>query len=224
MSYKIFCILRGGRSAFPVNIKQTETVDDLKDAIKAKKKRELDALSANALSLYQVNIDASNMRKAIEVAEAMFQGLETSENMEELNPVDELQAVFQDHPAGRRVHILVRRPGGKLIDLWICGAVAETMTDYPSNNSYCHTDEQDDGPHPDPMTVDEVFFWPQVTFKLESSGHWKNADLFKNEIQRAEIKPEYINQLKDKLSRKRLVTNVDIRVFAVGALGFCVPL
>ena len=36
MSYKIFCILRGGRPAFAVKIKQTETVDDLKDAIKAK--------------------------------------------------------------------------------------------------------------------------------------------------------------------------------------------
>jgi len=111
MSYKIFCILRGGRPAFAVNIKQNEMVEDLKDAIKVKNKRELDTFATHELSLYQVAIDASNMRNAIEVAEAIFQGLDTSENMLELNPVDKLQAVFQGHPASRRVHILVRRPG-----------------------------------------------------------------------------------------------------------------
>jgi len=73
-------------------------------------------------------------------------------------------------------------------------------------------------------TGDEDFFRPQVTFKLESSGHWKDADLVNNEIQVDDIEPGYINHLRDELSRMRLVTDMDIRAVAVSDLGFCVPL
>jgi len=74
------------------------------------------------------------------------------------------------------------------------------------------------------MTVDEYFFPPQVTFKLESSGHQKDADLVKNEVQVADVEPEYINHLRDELSRKHLVTDMDTRAMVVGALGFFVSL
>ena len=57
------------------------------------------------------------MEKAIEEAEIKFQSLSTSENVELLNPVDELQDVFKSSaPPRKRIHILVLVPGGESID------------------------------------------------------------------------------------------------------------
>jgi len=133
MSYKIFCILRGGRPAFSVKIDKTETVDDLKEAIKTKVTQALDGVEANALTLYQVNIDASDMEKAIVEAEIRFQGLK---NLTRLSEAKTLEGVIGSSPPPiERIHILVQAPGSKSI---YCRGVAEAMlicTDYPSNDS-----------------------------------------------------------------------------------------
>jgi hypothetical protein len=66
----------------------------------------------------------------------------------------------------------------------------------------------------------------QLTFKLQYSRDWRFTDLANNNIALdpipEETPPEYINQLRERLSRTRLVTDIDAVV--VGALRFCVPL
>ena len=123
MSYKIFCILPGGRPAFAVKIEQTETVSDLKDAIRAKKDNELVAIDADALSLYHVNVGALDMQKAIVEVEGIFQDLSTSENREWLNPITTLESIFgASGPPRDKIHILVLVPGGESMDprMWRC--------------------------------------------------------------------------------------------------------
>ena len=117
MSYKIFCILPGGRPAFAVNIKQTETVGDLKVAIQAMNGNELNAIDAVALSLYHINVGALDMQKAIVEVEGIFQDLSTSENREWLNPITTLESIFgASGPPRDKIHILVLVPGGESMD------------------------------------------------------------------------------------------------------------
>jgi hypothetical protein len=122
MRYKIFCFLPGDSAVFPVKISETRTVAELKKRIK-KETHRLAAVDAHEVTLYRVDIDASDMKKAIDEAETIFQGLSTSGNVELLNPVDELKGVFKTGFAGRTIHILVQPPRGKSIDLWTRDAV-----------------------------------------------------------------------------------------------------
>ena len=62
-----------------------------------------------------------------------------------------------------------------------------------------------------------------VTFKLESSGSWRDWDLASNKISLpwgGEPTPGYITRLRDKLSQKRLVTEADTEAEEVGTSGF----
>jgi len=123
MSYKIFCILPGGHPAFAVNIKQTETVSNLKDAIRVNTEPELDGIDADSLSLYHINVGALDMEKAIVEVEGIFQGLSTSENIEWLNPIKTLESIFEaSGPPLDKIHILVLVPGGESMDprMWRC--------------------------------------------------------------------------------------------------------
>jgi hypothetical protein len=84
-----------------------------------------------------------------------------------------------------------------------------------------HTDEQADDSSPSPVTVNEDLR-PHVTFDLQDSDHWHDADVAINKITVLRgIKPKYINDISERLSRKRLVTDTD--AVGVGAFGFCVP-
>ena len=79
-------------------------------------------------------------------------------------------------------------------------------------------------PSPSSITVSDSLR-PHVTFKVQSSGNWRDGDLVDNEISRLEVtesEPEYIKKLNEKLSRTRLITDIEFE--AVGAHGFCVPL
>ena len=60
MDYRIFCVLPDGRPTFPVKIAKTETVGDLKEAIKVKLPLSLNAIEAHDLTLYHVNLDCSD--------------------------------------------------------------------------------------------------------------------------------------------------------------------
>ena len=57
---------------------------------------------------------------------------------------------------------------------------------------------------------------------VQSSTSWNVVDVTNNEITAAANEPYYIKNLKDKLSRKRLVTDIDAE--EVGALGVCMSL
>lgn len=124
MKYKMYCFLPGDSTVFEVKILETGTVAGLKKKIK-KEKKIFDAVDADELTLYRVNIDASDLQKAIDEAETISQGLSTSGDVESLNvelrnPLDGLKDVFPQGPAPRTLHILVQPPRRKSTDLWTC--------------------------------------------------------------------------------------------------------
>ena len=113
MQYKIFCIIPNGEDAFSVNIDETETVDDLKKRIM------IATVDAAALTLWRVNIDASNMQSAIinasniqnAINASNMQGFELSEKPVLLNPVAQLSGVVEQfNPDDPKIHILVQLP------------------------------------------------------------------------------------------------------------------
>ena len=57
MPYTIFCMIIGHDSTIPVSINETETVGDLKKAIKEEKKIELAACDADGLTQFRVGIE-----------------------------------------------------------------------------------------------------------------------------------------------------------------------
>lgn len=70
MLFKIFCIIPDGN--------ETKTVEDLKDAVKKKQHPNLKNCPAAALKLYRVDIDGSDMRKAITDASNLLSALDAS--------------------------------------------------------------------------------------------------------------------------------------------------
>ena len=112
--YTIFCIIPGGSPAFSVDIGKARTVDHLKDAIKKKKAQALNTIDADDLSLYQIDVDASDMKHAINVVKHIAQGLN---NRNELNSVLPLEEVFSPSgPLRKRIHILVKLPASESIN------------------------------------------------------------------------------------------------------------
>ncbi|KAF9170208.1 hypothetical protein BGX20_009267 [Mortierella sp. AD010] len=59
---KLFCVLDGDSSPFPVDIPLDVTIGDLKEAIKKKKEPEFDDITANRLLLYHVSTPSAPKR------------------------------------------------------------------------------------------------------------------------------------------------------------------
>ncbi len=106
------CIIPGG-TLFSVNIDEKILVDELKE-IKKAKAPELDTLAANALTLYQINVDGSDEREYIEQVKVLAQDLST---LNKLKPIDSLDKVFPWGPLERKIQILVEVPKGESINL-----------------------------------------------------------------------------------------------------------
>ena len=64
---------------------------------------------------------------------------------------------------------------------------------------------------------------PLITFKRQTRGIWSSQDLLNNKVKkvRLEHQPACIKAFRDKLIRKRHVTDKNV---TVGTLGFCMPL
>src|SRR5260221_13244265 len=109
----IFCVLVEKATAFPVRFDETQTVDELKEEIKAAVDPKLRSLAANKLTLYRVDIDASNRQEYIEAVKKIAQELHKHTK---LHPMFKLSSVFEDLdppvPPRRTVHILVKFPEG----------------------------------------------------------------------------------------------------------------
>ena len=120
--YNFVCAILGQKGTFPVKIERDESVGYLKDAIKAMKDPELASFAANSLVLYQVDIDISKPETR---ATVMLQISQSSINVnEELDPILLISECYQAAPSGKRIHVLVQLPRGKLIDPRVCAAVA----------------------------------------------------------------------------------------------------
>lgn len=105
---RLLCIVPGS-NIFSVNIDNNKIVDELKKKIKEAKAPELDTLAADALTLYQINVVASNEKEYLEQVKVLAQNLST---LNKLNLFDSLDKVFPSGPLESRIQILVEVPKG----------------------------------------------------------------------------------------------------------------
>jgi len=117
MSHPYWCFLAGDSSLFPVKFDhETATVGELKDKIKEKKPAMLGHIDSNHLTLYRVEIDASDENYISEL-----NGLSLDKLEKLTNPMKRLSEIFAGGPAKTTIHILVEAPQGESI---YCGDVA----------------------------------------------------------------------------------------------------
>ncbi|KAG2335302.1 hypothetical protein BDR05DRAFT_624489 [Suillus weaverae] len=104
--YKLNCIVLGddpSHNIFVVDIAPKQTVADLKDLIKDKKKPEFDHVAADRLKLWKVKLP---------VDDALKNTLESLElnKLESPSPVKKLQKVFSEIPEDEHLHIVIQGP------------------------------------------------------------------------------------------------------------------
>ena len=118
MSRTLLCFIPGGKSVFSVEIDKTKIVDQLKDAIKEKKKQTLANVEADALILYRVAIDPTLDNDQQETTLTQL-----SENWGEHNKLintSYLSAIFDVAPPdGKTWLTLVQIPQGESLSLWL---------------------------------------------------------------------------------------------------------
>ena len=99
------CLVLGDDASrtFPIKIAKSDTVGDLRDAIKEKNSHTFQHVDAHALVLWKVSILVNR---------SLTQNLSNRTFGDEspLLPVDELSEVFSDSPARRHLHIVVSAP------------------------------------------------------------------------------------------------------------------
>ncbi|KAF9308033.1 hypothetical protein BG003_011704 [Podila horticola] len=109
----LVCVVDGesASNAFSVKVMTTDTIDDLKDAIKVKKTPKFDDIATDELTLWSVSIPVIAAEKHDAVA------LHTLHSKEELLPTDELSDVFKETPPKKTIHIIVQRPPPGNVDM-----------------------------------------------------------------------------------------------------------
>jgi len=102
---RLFCYVLGDYPSrvFPVNIDSSETIGDLKDAIKAKKSPIFNDVSADMLDLFKVSIAADDMFK---------NGTDGNkfEDTRSLRPTSKLSRVFPEPLLDDHIHVVVKPP------------------------------------------------------------------------------------------------------------------
>ncbi|KAF9991786.1 hypothetical protein BGZ79_003981, partial [Entomortierella chlamydospora] len=104
---KLFCILDGDSTAFPVKVAADETVGELKKAIKGEKPNDLQDVDADKLVLFRVSV-ASSPKKQITLSKLIEEKECTPKELED--PTSEISEVFSTAPAKKTVHVIVQRP------------------------------------------------------------------------------------------------------------------
>jgi hypothetical protein len=113
--YTIFCLIEGQENPFSVKITSNETVDQLKEAIKAKKFKTLEDVEADTLKLYHVSIltcDPINKKTIINYVAKAQEEMKKPQLPPKLDPASRLDDVFEGNPPERTLHIIVRIPSG----------------------------------------------------------------------------------------------------------------
>jgi hypothetical protein len=114
MPYTIFCAITG-YEPFSVNIDETRTVGELKNSIKAKAAQILASVDALALTLYRIDVAATDNMKT--TMEAVGRSAQNVSSRDPLRPLLSLQAVYPPPgPPGMMVHIFVQLPSSESID------------------------------------------------------------------------------------------------------------
>src|SRR5258706_14590663 len=106
--YTIFCLLEGETNPFPVRIDESQFVGDLKKSIK--EERSVILVEALELELYQIDVDASDLQKAIKDVETLAPKLIPTDR---LNPTLDLSDIYPEGVPRTKIHFLVRVPNGE---------------------------------------------------------------------------------------------------------------
>ncbi|KAF9992579.1 hypothetical protein BGZ79_002908, partial [Entomortierella chlamydospora] len=106
---KLFCILDGDSTAFPVKVATDESVGDLKDAIREKKPNDLQDVDADTLILWHVSIPSTPKRQ-ITLGNLTDEEKATKKPEELEDPTIEISEVFGLSPAKRTIHVIVKDP------------------------------------------------------------------------------------------------------------------
>src|SRR5258706_4557021 len=113
--YTVFCLLEGETVPFPVEIDETKSVGGLKKSIK-EERPDVDVVAVK-LELYRIDVDASNLQKAIKYVETLAPSLITADR---LNPTQKLNKDLPSGPLDDQIHILVRVPEGESFNSLSC--------------------------------------------------------------------------------------------------------
>ncbi|KAF9378893.1 hypothetical protein CPC16_011072 [Podila verticillata] len=100
----LFCLVDGEATPFSIKILSSDTIDDLKKAIKAEKTNELSDVDANMLTLWRVSVPVvpKKERKQISLVNVL--------SKEELDETDDISDVFDKMLPKKTIHIIVQRP------------------------------------------------------------------------------------------------------------------
>ncbi|KAG2090214.1 uncharacterized protein F5147DRAFT_28683 [Suillus discolor] len=103
--FNLNCLVLGDhpRNIFPVRIRSTKIVGNLKDLIKEKNKHKFDAADAKDLELWKVDLPVDDTLKR-NLNELQL------DHKKSLSPVDGMLKVFDSPPQAMHLHILVQPP------------------------------------------------------------------------------------------------------------------
>ena len=145
MLHTLSCIVIGETTAFPVDIDETQTVGELKDAIKEKKQVALKAIDANKLTLYRAIVNESDYKqKQTRINELK----RLSQNLNECTKLDnkeqQFSGFFGESPSqGKKCYTLVQIPIGQSIDSRACDMLRLT----PTSSAHCPLDNSMSSTH-----------------------------------------------------------------------------
>jgi len=118
MPYRLFCLIPSSKNYFSVKINKTDTVDELKEKIKEKKPVVLEALDADALTLYRIDVKIHDTNFDDQI-EAMCKSDFVFTPKEFLIPMRKVSHYFKND-SEMAVEVLVVPPQGESIDPRMC--------------------------------------------------------------------------------------------------------
>jgi len=119
MERRLFCWVVGDPTYILVRVRTTDTVDDLKAAVKEKNSNALLGLNIVDFTIFKVSIPFAQIR---------LPGLQRRED-DILQPGDEIGDVFPNKPSPKHVHVVVQPP----IDNLLPRPYLSDLTSYVSN-------------------------------------------------------------------------------------------
>ena len=114
MAYTLFCIVPGDKNLFSVKVNETQTVDELKMAIKKKNEPRFNDIVVHELTLHQIkiNLDASDEDEYDRILDEVSQPGYVFTPKRKLRDVWEISQYYGDPSYRQRgaIHILVEPP------------------------------------------------------------------------------------------------------------------
>ncbi|KAG0334544.1 hypothetical protein BG004_000363, partial [Podila humilis] len=100
----LFCVVDGEATLFSVKVASTDSVHDLKKAVKAAKAPRFDDVAADELILWHISIRIPPPKERGPFV------LNEAESPTELDPSDDISEVFPEIPFKKTIHVIVQRP------------------------------------------------------------------------------------------------------------------